>query len=244
MLGCDMMDYTVKIQEFEGPLDLLLHLIKESNIDICDIKIEEVTDQYLNYIHQMEKLNLDIASEYLVLAAELIEMKSQVLLPKQKLENDDDYEEDPRQALIDRLLEYQKYKEVSEELKELCQERKTMLTKESSDLRKYQDGVATYSQMNVEDLMLAFNKFLERQALNRPLNTKITTKEYSVENRCAEIKKLLHHKKRLEFTELFDIMSKDYIVVTFLSILELAKNRTLKIEQENNFNKIFLIGSE
>ena len=244
MLGCDMMDYTVKIQEFEGPLDLLLHLIKESNIDICDIKIEEVTDQYLNYIHQMEKLNLDIASEYLVLAAELIEMKSQVLLPKQKLENDDDYEEDPRQALIDRLLEYQKYKEVSEELKELCQERKTMLTKESSDLRKYQDGVATYSQMNVEDLMLAFNKFLERQALNRPLNTKITTKEYSVENRCAEIKTLLHHKKRLEFTELFDIMSKDYIVVTFLSILELAKNRTLKIEQENNFNKIFLIGSE
>ena len=111
------MRYEVKINEFEGPLDLLLHLIKQSNIDIYEISLEEITNQYLDYIKQMEKLNLDIASEYLVMASELLEYKSRSLLPKKEIE-DDEYEEDPKEELIKRLVDYKKYKEVTETCKE------------------------------------------------------------------------------------------------------------------------------
>ena len=107
------MEYSVKINEFEGPLDLLLHLIKESNIKIEDIKIDEITKQYLDYINKMEEMNLDIASEYLVMAAELIEMKSNNLLPK-KEEKELVEEEDPKEELIRRLLEYESYKKLEE----------------------------------------------------------------------------------------------------------------------------------
>src|SRR5574344_783394 len=99
------MDYKVELDQFEGPLDLLLHLIKESNIDILDINIEEITKQYLDYINKAEQMNLDIASEYLVMAAELIEMKSRTLLPKREVD-DDEFEEDPREELIRKLIEY------------------------------------------------------------------------------------------------------------------------------------------
>ena len=103
------MEYKVMINEFEGPLDLLLHLIKENNIDIYDIKIEEITKQYLDYIKKMKELNLSIASEYLVMASELLEMKSKMLLPKREEETLDDFEEDPRELLIERLLAYKQY---------------------------------------------------------------------------------------------------------------------------------------
>ena len=111
------MEYSVKINEFEGPLDLLLHLIKESNIKIEDIKIDEITKQYLDYINKMEEMNLDIASEYLVMAAELIEMKSNNLLPK-KEEKELVEEEDPKEELIRRLLEYESYKKMTEVFRE------------------------------------------------------------------------------------------------------------------------------
>ena len=107
------MQYKVTIENFDGPLDLLLHLIKEQDIDIYDIKIEEITEQYLDYIRAMKELNLSVASEYLVMATELIEMKSKMLLPKKVIETEDDYEEDPREVLIERLLAYKKYKEVT-----------------------------------------------------------------------------------------------------------------------------------
>ena len=104
------MDYKIEIPEFEGPLDLLLHLIKQANINIQDISIDEITKQYLKYIEMMEEMNLDVASEYLVMAAELIEMKSKMLLPRYEDENEEE-EVDPREQLIHRLIEYQKYKE-------------------------------------------------------------------------------------------------------------------------------------
>ena len=112
------MEYRVTINDFEGPMDLLLHLVKENNIDIVELNVESITEQYLNYIKEAEELNLDIASEYLTLAAELIEIKSISLLPK-KVVLEDEYEEDPREKLIQRLIEYQKYKEVTETFKVL-----------------------------------------------------------------------------------------------------------------------------
>lgn len=234
------MKYTVTIDKFEGPLDLLLHLIKQSDIDICDISILEITEQYMNYINAMEEMNLNIASEYLIMAAELIEMKSNMLLPKPKI-NEDEYEEDPREKLIKRLLEYQQYKDITNEFKELELSRKEMYTKGPSNLDEFKVvNLDVENEGSVDDLVLAFQKFLERKELEKPLNTKITTKEYSVKVRSDEIRSVLKKKKKLYFDELFVEFNKNYIVVTFLSILDLARKHELKIEQENNFEKIFL----
>lgn len=236
------MEYKIEIDNFEGPLDLLLHLIKESNINITDISIEAITKQYLNYINLMEQLNLNIASEYLSMAAELIEIKSSSLLPKKKID-EDLYEEDPREKLINKLLEYQKYKEVTTVLKEFEINRKDYYFKEPEDLSMFQEINNRVEEVfNIEDLVNAINGFLEKKELNKPLNTKITNKEYSVGERSNQIKNILKDKKRVEFEELFDIRTKDYIVVTFLSILELAKKQEIAINQDTNFNKIYLEG--
>lgn len=240
------MEYTVTINDFEGPIDLLLHLVKENNIDIMELNIESITDQYLNYIKQAEELNLDIASEYLILAAELIEIKSISLLPK-KVVLEDDYEEDPREKLIQRLIEYQKYKEVTETFKVLEEERKHFYSKSPSNLKEFQEqSEMNYGDLSLDILMQAFQKFLERKAEEKPLNTKITKKEYSVNVRSKEIKDILRRKKKVEFEELFEIVTKDYVVVTFLSILSMAKKGELEITQEDNFSKIVisLKGSE
>ena len=106
------MDYKFVINDFEGPLDLLLHLVKTSEMDIYDISVEKITEQYLEFIRRMEEMNLTVASEYLVMAAELIELKSRLLLPNSKNDEDDEYEEDPRENLINRLVEYKKYKDM------------------------------------------------------------------------------------------------------------------------------------
>ena len=238
------MEYLVEINDFEGPLDLLLHLIKQSEMDIYDINIEEITEQYLNYINRMEEMNLNVASEYLVMAAELMEIKSSSLLPKRDTTSaeDDNYEEDPREALINRLIEYEKYKNVSSSLKEFELERQKSFTRESSDLTELlnieQNIVDETFDMN--DLISAFNEMLKRNELNKPLNTKVTTKEYSINERSKQIKNILKTKKKVEFTELFDNFSKDYVVVTFLSILAMAKDKELHITQEKNFDKILI----
>ena len=227
-------------------MDLLLHLVKENNIDIIELNIESITEQYLKYIKEAEELNLDIASEYLTLAAELIEIKSISLLPK-KVVLEDEYEEDPREKLIQRLIEYQKYKEVTETFKVLEEERKHFYSKSPSNLKDFkEDTEINYGDLSLDVLMQAFQKFLERKQDEKPLNTKITKKEYSVSARSKEIKDVLKIKKKVEFEELFEIVTKDYVVVTFLSILSMAKKGELDITQEDNFSKIIisLKGSE
>lgn len=233
------MDY--KINDFEGPLDLLLHLIKESEVNICDINIEDITNQYLNFINKMEEMNLNIASDFLVMAAELMEIKSSMLLPKRQNEETDDYEEDPREQLINRLLEYEKYKNITASLKEYEHERQNIYSKEPFDLLNVIEKSDDLDEsFNIDDLVKAFNNMLLRKELDKPLNTKITTKEYSMAERCIQIKKIIQDRKRVKFTELFDIKSKDYIVITFLSILELARGQQLNIKQDNNFDNIYI----
>ena len=235
------MEYKFLINDFEGPLDLLLHLIKKNNVDICDIKISDITKQYLDYLEEMENLDLNIASEYLALAAELIEMKSLVLLPKPEF-SDDEYEEDPRENLIKRLIEYKKIKESTPKLKELEEERKKLYTKVASNMKQYQDEnqKPDFNDIDLDCLLNAFSKFLERKEEEKPLNTKITKKEYSVSKRSREIKSLLKTNQKINFEELFEIQTKEYIVVTFLSILALAKKQELIIKQNNNFSNIVL----
>ncbi len=234
------MEYKIMCPEFEGPLDLLLHLIKESNIDICDISIELITKQYLDYINKMEELNLNIASEYLVMAAELLEMKSSILLPKKETNNQDEYEEDPKEELIRRLLEYERYKSITQALKECELKRSEVYTKTPTDLDQFIVNNQLEETFCLEDLTQALVKMLERKELDKPLNTKITKKEYSVHQRSEEIRNILKNRKKVEFTELFENYSKEYLVVTFLSILDLAKKQELTINQNNNFNKIYL----
>ena len=232
------MHYVTKINEFEGPLDLLLHLIKKSNIDIYDISLSDITDQYLEYIHQMEELNLDIASEYLVMATELLEYKSRSLLPK-KIE-DDKEEEDPNEELINRLVDYKKYKEITSEFKKLEDIRSEIYTKTPSNINEYDEKVINNSELSVNDLISAFKKFIDRKEYEKPLNTKITTKELSVSDRIIKIKEILKTKNEVNFIDLFDKLTKDYVVVTFLSILEMSKNKEIEIKQDNNFGNIII----
>lgn len=232
------MHYVTKINEFEGPLDLLLHLIKKSNIDIYDISLSDITDQYLEYIHKMEELNLDIASEYLVMATELLEYKSRSLLPK-KIE-DDKEEEDPKEELIKRLVDYKKYKEITSEFKKLEDIRSEIYTKTPSNINEYDEKVINNSELSVNDLISAFKKFIDRKEYEKPLNTKITTKELSVSDRIIKIKEILKTKNEVNFIDLFDKLTKDYVVVTFLSILEMSKNKEIEIKQDNNFGNIII----
>lgn len=236
------MEYFIKIDEFEGPLDLLLHLVKQSNIDIYDININEITEQYLEYINKWEELNIDIASSYLVMAATLIEIKSKALLPTKDKDNGDDEEEEvSRDTLINRLVEYQKYKEITKDFKALESKRKDIYTKAPSKLNEMLDvKFVNDSDTTVDDLIEAFSKFLERKNMEKPITTKITSKEYSVKKRKSDIKRCLLDRGKVEFSELFNVYNKSYVVVTFLSILELAKEDDVTLTQEANFEKIYI----
>ncbi len=233
--------YVITIDNFEGPMDLLLHLIKQSDLDIYDIKIEVITKQYLDYIQKMEDLNLNIASSYLGMAAELIEIKSSMLLPKPEI-TDDEYEEDPREKLIRKLVEYQNYKELTGDFKTLEQLRKEYFTKKPSEITEFKTSSNLPDDIVLDDLKEAFKKFLLRVQISKPLNTKITSKEYSISKRSLEIKELLKIKKEVLFDELFEEFNKPYIIISFLSILSLARNNELFIKQDSNFNNIILSG--
>jgi segregation and condensation protein A len=232
------MNIEFKINEFEGPLDLLLHLIKESKMDIMNIEIEEITKQYMNYLDEQEKMNLEIASEYLVLASELLEIKSKMLLPTYKNEEEEE-EEDPREQLINRLLEYQAYKEITKVLQEKESLRKEIYTKSPENIKKYIDENNEINiDVSLDDLVEAFKKYLQRKQDSKPLKTKVTVNEISVSSRRHDIKRLLKVKKKVSFFELFPIVSKEYVVATFLAILEMAKSQELRITQNDTFDDI------
>lgn len=232
--------YVVTIDNFDGPLDLLLHLIKEQDIDIYDIKIEDITKQYLDYIRHMKELNLEIASEYLVMASELIEMKSKMLLPKKKEKEDDDYEEDPRELLIERLLAYKRYKEVTSEFKDLELTRKMVFTREPDNLNRYVKEDENSEDLGVADLIDTFNNLLKRKELDRPIATKITKKELSVTEKVNKIKNILRNKKKINFEDIFEVSTKEEVIISFLSVLEMVKKDEILLTQEGNFKNIVI----
>lgn len=184
-------------------------------------------------------MNLEIASEYLVMASELVEIKSKMLLPNSKKE-DEEEEEDPREELVQRLLEYQAYKEITKVLEEKENLRRDIYTKSPENMSNYIDNndVKINSDVTLDDLMDAFKKFLERKKDNKPLHTKVTINEISVSSRRRDISKLLREKKKVSFFELFPIVSKEYVVATFLAILEMAKSHELVIVQDRTFDEI------
>ncbi|MBS5111435.1 MAG: segregation/condensation protein A [Coprobacillus cateniformis] len=238
------MSYEVVLDEFQGPLDLLLHLIKEKEMDLESLEVSVITDQYLAYIDQMDPDQLETMSEYLVMAAQLIEMKSKLLLPNEKVELEDDYQEDPREQLIRRLIEYKKYKDVLDEFRDCYEHRQTLHTKAPALMDDYiVDTTEMIPQdLEVYDLIRAMQKMFQRKALMAPLESKIARVEISIEDRSDQIRQYfrLHKNQRVDFEELFDEPSRTFFVVTFLSILVLVNTNELVIEQEGNFEKIYL----
>lgn len=230
------MDIEFRINDFEGPLDLLLHLIKESKMDIMNIKLEIIIDEYLNYIKKMEELNLNIASSYLVMSTELLEIKSKMLLPKME---DEEEEEDPKERLINRLILYDQYKSQIENFKKLEAERGNYFTKSPSSLEEYQeDKKAQIENVTLDDLVEAFKNFLQKVELEKPINTKITKKELSVDDSIKKIKGVLRKFGKMNFYDLLEVKTKEYIVVSFLAILEMAKKNEIIIYQDSNFQNI------
>ena len=229
------MNYTLTIDNFEGPLDLLLHLIKTNKMDIYDISITKITEEYLDFINKMEEMNLTVASSYLVMASELIEIKSKMLLPN----NNEEEEEDPREDLVNRLVEYQRYKDMIASFKGLEESRKEFFTKDPINFYSLSDHhIENDGSVSVDDLALALSKFLERKELEKPIETKITMREISVEERSREVRNILRTKRRVRFVDLFEVATREYVVVTFLTILEMCRKNELKITQDDMFGDI------
>jgi len=238
------MEYQVILDDFQGPLDLLLHLIKEKEMDLQTLELSVITDQYLQYIHMMESSQLEVMSEYLVMAAQLIEMKSKMLLPKEKVQIEDEYQE----ALIRRLIEYKRYKDVLDEIQEKYEKRQFMLIKPSHNMEEYVIDTSTMipEGLEVYDLMKAMQKMYQRKMLSRPLDTHISKKDISIEQRSDQIRNYFKVRvnKRVKLDELFDRGDRYYFIVTFLSILVLANDKEVEIIQEGLFDDIYVEGKE
>ena len=231
----------IKINDFDGPLDLLWHLIKAHKMDIYDINIEKITKEYLSYINEHKELTIDGASEYLVMASELIHLKSKLLLNKNDEEEDAEYEINTEDDLRNRLIEYEKLKAAADRLVELEDKRKEVLTKLPSNLSEYADkSVKLSSDITLDDLLKAVEGYLNRKILDEPVNKAVTKRELSVEDRCLSIKSYLHNRGKINFLDLFDEVDKPYVIVTFLGILNLVKSREAVISQEYNFGDIYI----
>lgn len=236
------MDYKITINDFEGPLDLLLHLIKETKMNIYEVDMSIIIEEYLKYVESMQDLNIDVASEFLVMAAELIHLKSKMLINiKDEVEESDEYSINSEEDLKQKLAEYEKFKNMSELFKNLEESRKEVYTKVPENLKDIADSNLTNDgSISLQDLLDAFLEYKKRLAYQRPINTKITKKELSVSDRRKSIRDILENKKKVEFTELFEIATKDYVVVTFLAILDMSKNDEILLTQDNNFDKIMI----
>lgn len=237
------MNYQVSINDFEGPLDLLLHLVKEMKMDIYEIQTEVIIEEYLEYIHSMQELNIDVASEFLVMAAELIHLKSKMLIGKTTEEEveESEYSIQNEEDLKNRLIEYEKYKNVTSSLKELEEKRGTVFTKVPENLKGYMEEVKLVNNgITVDDLLAAFLSVQERLHYKEPVNTKITRKEISIDSRRICIRNLLKSKKKVSFDELFEEPTREYVVVTFLALLDMMKSGEVLVRQENNFEKIWI----
>ncbi len=225
------MAFSITIEQFEGPLDLMLHLIKDNKLDLFDLDMDVLTDQYLSYLNSMEELHLEVASEYLSELAGLLEYKSKKLLPREKVEIEEEYEEDQRERLMKRLLEYQRFKEVTEVFQRKYEERQQLMGKPMSEETKRWMTVSADEdiQGNPYDLVKAMNRMIRRMALLQPYETKMTIKELSVDERILQIKKRWDAwQRKISFEALCDDCTDLHmVIVTFLSVLDLIKHQEI-----------------
>lgn len=236
--------YTVRLQVFEGPLDLLLHLIKKNEVDIYDIPIAKITEQYLEYLEFLDIVNLELVGDYLALAAELGYIKSRMLLPK--IHDEDEEEDDPREELVRRLLEYERYKDAAEDLKDMDILGREIFTRGADQKEIFGEPLeeTEYVKTDVWSLIDAFREILERKELSYKEDIFFTVETLSVEERSEKLLEIIKTKNEILFRDLFkDDKSKPELVVTFLSVLELTKNGIIGIvinEQPEDIKIIYL----
>jgi len=232
------MTYKVKLEVFEGPLDLLLYLITKEEIDIYDIPIAKITDQYLEYLELMKLLDLNIAGEFIVMAATLIHIKSKMLLPPDQTEAEGQAEEDPRAELVKRLLEYKKFKEAAAELSQMESHHKHFFARVGTGVKPEEiPSNDDFFEASLFDLITAFTKVLK----DIPKDTfyKVVRDEFTVSEKIHDILHMLVEKKKMLFTELFKkAKNKSEIVTMFLALLELIKIKEVVVGQAAPFGEI------
>ncbi len=234
------MSYKVKLEVFEGPLDLLLYLIKKNEIDIYDIPIANITEQYLEYIELMRMLDLNIAGEFLVMAATLIHIKSKMLLPPEEKEILPEEEEDPREELVRRLLEYKRFKEAAGILQDLEGQRKKMFTRSSTF--EVEPGEKLF-EASLFDLITALTKALKD--VPKEVFQDIVKDEFTVEQKVHDLLHMLVEKPIIYLSELFkSAKNKLEIIATFLAVLELIRLKEVIIAQKKSFGDIEVIRNE
>ena len=233
----------VKLAAYEGPLDLLLDLIKKNEMDIYNIPMAEITQQYLDYLAQMQDLNIDIAGDFLVMAATLIYIKSKMLLPDDGVTEEDEGGQDPREELVRKLLEYQAFREVARELGFLENERSRIFTRQVSDYI-FQDlepepELEGFTS-NFYDLLQAFYKVLKSVA--RDQFHEVFEQVVTIEEKLTQIKVILQERGgELKFEDLFDgVVSRNELIVTFLAILEIVRQKIARVYQSQMFGEIRL----
>lgn len=233
--------YNVRLSNFEGPLDLLLFFIKRDELDVYDIPIAGITEEFLEYVRLMEMLDLEMAGEFVVMASMLVQIKAQMLLPRDEnasLGEDGLDEDDPRAELVRRLLEYKRFKEASEHLATAEDEQRYVLYRkvfEAENIHRADDGA--YRNATLFDLLKALKKAIER-APSEPDPHIVTRFPITVEEKTEEILHTLKTRPSVRFFELISGLAKTHIVVTFLALLELAKNSFIRIQQDETFDDI------
>ena len=243
------MGIPVKLEVFEGPLDLLLHLIDKNKIDIYDIPIVEITNQYMEYIHAMQEKDLNIMSEFLLMAATLLDIKCRMLLPVEV--NEEGEEEDPRQELVEKLLQYKMYKYMSYELKDRQLDGERLMFKEAtlpSEVKEYQEPVdldVLLDGVTLKRLQEVFQDVMKKQYNKvdpvRSVFGKIEKEEVTVEEKMDYLTEYINTHKQVRFRDLLKKQSsKTQLVVTFLALLELMKTGLVYVEQENTFDDIII----
>ncbi|NQT32374.1 MAG: segregation/condensation protein A [Candidatus Omnitrophica bacterium] len=236
------MSYKVKLNIFQGPLDLLLFLIKRDKIDIYDIPISKVTEQYMEYTDLLKLLDLEIAGEFLVMAATLMHIKSKMLLPPDEEDSEEAEEEDPREELVRRLLEYKKFKDAASNLQQMHDDHKgVFLRKGAGDKEKIISGDGTeYFEASLFDLIIAFKKVLKE--VPKETFHKVVRNKFTVSDKIHEIYHLLAKQSKIQFLSLFtSARDKDEVIVTFLAILELMKMREIFVGQKDFFGEIEIV---
>ena len=235
------MTYKLKLDVFEGPLDLLLFLIKKDDIDICNIPIAEITEQYMEYIDLMKVLDLEIVGEFLVMAATLIQIKSRMLLPPDPSQEKE--EEDPRDELVKRLQEYKLFKEIAGQLKERELERQNLYPRKVDEEKRKEieeDAKEVYFEANLFDLINAFTKAL-RKFKEDPIY-EVEEEEFTVEQKIHEILHTLLKKPTVLLTDFFiNARSRLEVIVAFMAVLELIRMKEIKIMQKRLFADIEVV---
>jgi segregation and condensation protein A len=236
-------NYKVKLEVFEGPLDLLLYLIKQDEIDIYDISIERITSQYLEYLQAFKELNIELAGEFIVMAANLIYLKSRSLLPiDQQPPEEDAEEDDPRWDLIRQLIEYKKFKEAAAalHLRELEQER---IFPREGDTSSILQGPLRLEEVGIFQLINAFQTLIKRIEARQDVQ-EIFAERFSVSDKIDTILQRVANGVRLRFSDLFgDVASRVEVVVTFLALLELIRLKQVRALQKNMFDEIEIAGA-